>query len=97
MLDFYAKLDIMTESQHKQQKRRNKVSIQAQLNKAAFQQLCKTYEVMQTAQGAVLGSMEQIALRELSNCRPCLDNMTQVQKHMLDEKVIAIYTYREYI
>ncbi len=73
------------------------MSLQSQLNKAAFEQLDKTYAEMKTAQRNVLGSMEQIALRELSNCRPCLDEMSQNQKNTLDEKIIDIFKSREYI
>lgn len=73
------------------------MGIQAQLNQEAFKQLNKTYAAMQFAQGASLGSMEQIALRELSNCIPCIDDMNQEQKNRLDEKILDIFKFREYI
>lgn len=74
------------------------MSLQSQLNKAAFEQLQLTYAAMKTAEnGNILGSMEQITLRELSNCSPCLDDMNQDQKNALDEKIIDIFKSRDYI
>lgn len=73
------------------------MSLQSQLNKAAFEQLSKSYSAINNAKnGNVRGSMEQITLRELSNCRPCLDDMTQEQKDMLDSSIIDIFNFRGY-
>ncbi len=74
------------------------MSMQSQLNKAAFEQLKYTFSAMQSAEnGSIRGSMEQITLRELSNCRPCLDDMTSEQKNALDTKIVEIFRAREYI
>ena len=73
------------------------MSIQAQLNQQAFAQLNQTHASMKAAERNIRGSMEQIALRALSNCKPCLDDMTQDQKNALDEIIVETFKHRDYI
>lgn len=73
------------------------MSIQAQLNHAAFIQLSKTYSAMKNATGNIRGSMEQTTISKLMNCSPCLNYMTDQQKEKLDSDMIKLFKHKEWI
>jgi hypothetical protein len=73
------------------------MSLQSQLNNDAFSKLPKTFAEMQKATGNIKGSMEQYVFNQLMNCSPCLDNMNDNQINLLDEKIIKVFAYREWI
>jgi hypothetical protein len=75
----------------------NRMSLQSQLNNAAFSQLPQVYAAMKLASGYLLGSMEQYTFDRLMKCSPCLDDMNEAQKTELDNDIIKTFRYREWI
>ena len=72
--------------------------IQGILNHQALIQLEETYKLISEEKDLIKKSnMECLALREINNCRPCLDNMTETQKILLDEKILSLFIEREYL
>ena len=72
--------------------------IQGILNHQALIQLEETYKIIKQEKDLIKKSnMQCLALREINNCRTCLDQMTEKQKILLDEKVLALFIEREYL
>lgn len=72
------------------------MSLQALFNEQALQELPKVWAAFCEAEsGFDRGQIESIALRELSNCTPCLDDMSQEQKNDLDSEIMSMIEYRK--
>lgn len=77
--------------------RKTDMSLQSQLNNAAFSQIAQTHAAMKTATANIRSSMEQYVFQRLMNCRPCLDDMTDDQKKNFDNDIIETFKHREWI
>ena len=72
--------------------------LQGILNHQALIQLEETHKLISKEKDIIRRSnMKHLALKEINNCYPCLDNMTARQKILLDEKVLALFIEREYL
>lgn len=71
------------------------MSIQAILNYQALKQLEETYKAIKHSDVSRRSQMEFVALREINNCHPCLDDMNETQKILLDEKILFLFIEKE--
>lgn len=73
------------------------MTIQSQLNNAAISMLDKTNQAIRNSNEPNRSYMISLALREIMDARPCLDDMTSEQIEIFDNEIIELFEARDYV
>ena len=71
--------------------------LQQSLNNQAISQLPKISELIKSANQSDADQMTSRALREINNCTPCLDDMSEEQKNGMQDDLISSFKYNGWI